>query len=142
MPAPNKSAHHVLSRQARRAFALLTACGLLLGAAQNTPADQRSVGTASAPRKTQTMQQVTLVCDVAYLPSRSTWVRTVQLTHDERALRSVLIDGVPVYTFAVRDTWVLTAQDNERIQLDTKAMAWSSDFRGLASGQGRCERQL
>ena len=46
---------------------------------------------------------MTLVCDVAYLPSRSTWVRTVQLTHDERALRSVLIDGVPVYTFAVRD---------------------------------------
>ena len=50
------------------------------------------------------------------------------------------IDGVPVYTFNVQGTVILTALDNERIQIDTAAQTWTSDFRGLASAQGRCER--
>ena len=28
---------------------------------------------------------------------------------------------------------------NERIRIDVGARTWSSDFRGLAEGQGRCE---
>ena len=30
--------------------------------------------------------------------------------------------------------------DIERIQIDTAAQTWHSDFRGLAQSQGRCER--
>jgi hypothetical protein len=52
----------------------------------------------------------------------------------------VVIDGQPVYSFAVRDTQIFTALDNERIQVDVAAQTWSSDFRGLSTAQGRCER--
>jgi hypothetical protein len=82
---------------------------------------------------------VTLVCEAVYLPARTTWPRTVTIGYDQRRVRSVAIDGVPVYTFAVRDTLILTSQDNERIQIDTAAQSWRSDFRGLAQGAGRCE---
>ena len=84
--------------------------------------------------------QVVLVCEAAYLPARSVWTRTVAIAYDQKRVRSVLIDGVPVYTFAVRGTVILTALDNERIQIDTAAQTWTSDFRGLASANGRCER--
>lgn len=80
----------------------------------------------------------TLVCDVAYLPSRANWVRTVTLVYDQRRVQRVAVDGVAVHSFAVSGTVVLTSQDNERIQIDVAQRRWSSDFRGLASGQGNC----
>ena len=82
----------------------------------------------------------TLVCEAVYLPARTSWARTVVIGYDEQRVRSVQIDGVPVYTFAVRETVILTALDNERIQIDTASQTWTSDFRGLATAQGRCER--
>ena len=82
----------------------------------------------------------TLVCEAVYLPARTAWTRTVTVGYDQRRVRSVHIDGVPVYTFAVRETVILTALDNERIQIDTASQTWTSDFRGLATAQGRCER--
>lgn len=85
-------------------------------------------------------QTVTLQCEAVYQPARSTWTRVVDIDMDERRILAVRIDGVPVYTFAVRDTWILTALDNERIQIDVAAAQWRSDFRGLAQSQGRCER--
>ena len=75
---------------------------------------------------------------MVYLPTRSTWVREVTLNHSQGRLRSVAIDGVPVYSFALAGAVVLTALDNERIQLDLSQPAWRSDFRGLAEGQGLC----
>jgi hypothetical protein len=33
----------------------------------------------------------------------------------------------------------MTAVDNERIQIDLVVRQWQSDFRGQATGQGRCE---
>jgi len=84
--------------------------------------------------------KVVLVCEAVYLPARSVWVRTVGIEYDQRRVLSVEIDGVPVYSFNVRDTLILTALDNERIQIDTATQNWTSDFRGLASSQGRCER--
>lgn len=83
---------------------------------------------------------VHLLCEAVYQPARSTWARTVDITYDDQRVREVTIDGVPVYTFAVRGTRILTSQDNERIQIDTADESWTSDFRGLAQGQGRCER--
>lgn len=82
-----------------------------------------------------------LRCEVVYLPTRSTWVREVKLTHAGKRLREVAIDGVAVYTFALSGPVVLTSLDNERIQLDLSQPAWTSDFRGLAAGQGICALQ-
>lgn len=79
-----------------------------------------------------------LRCDVVYLPAHSTWTREVVLTHAGQRLRTVAIDGVAVYTFALNGPVVLTSLDNERIQLDLSQPAWRSDFRGLAFGQGLC----
>ncbi|MDZ4396850.1 hypothetical protein [Hydrogenophaga sp.] len=89
---------------------------------------------------TQT-SEVTLVCEAVYLPARTTWTRTVGIAYDKKRVRAVQIDGVPVYTFAIQEAVILTAVDNERIQIDTAAQIWSSDFRGQATAQGRCERQ-
>lgn len=84
---------------------------------------------------------VDLLCDAVYLPARSSWARTVRITFDDRRVQAVAIDGLPVYSFNVQGTTVLTALDNERIQLDLDQQTWTSDFRGLATAQGRCERQ-
>lgn len=84
---------------------------------------------------------VELVCEAVYLPARSTWTRSVRIVYDGRRVRSVQVDGVPVYAFNVAGTVLLTAIDNERIQIDVAARTWTSDFRGQATAQGRCERQ-
>jgi len=44
--------------------------------------------------------------------------------------------GLPA---AAQHLGVMTAIDNERIQIDLVAQQWQSDFRGQATGQGRCE---
>jgi hypothetical protein len=82
----------------------------------------------------------TWVCDVAYVPSRANWVRTVEVVFDDKRLQRVSVDGVAVHSFAVDGTVILTSQDNERIRLNVAPGSWESDFRGLATGQGRCER--
>lgn len=91
-------------------------------------------------KKAEAVSEVTLVCEAAYLPARTTWTRTVRIGYDKKRVRAVQIDGVPVYTFTVQETVILTAIDNERIQIDTAAQTWTSDFRGQATAQGRCER--
>jgi hypothetical protein len=82
---------------------------------------------------------VVLSCSVAYLPQRSTWVREVRIDWDKKAIRRLRIDGLEPYGFSLIPNGLMTAIDNERIQIDLKAQAWTSDFRGLAAGQGRCE---
>jgi hypothetical protein len=79
-------------------------------------------------------------CEAFYLPARSTWVRSVEIEHDERRVRALRIDGVVVHSFAVDGTVIRTSLDNERIVLDTASLYWQSDFRGLAQGEGRCAR--
>jgi hypothetical protein len=116
-----------LNRTARGLLASLVAWPLWAAAA----------GPAAVPASVDT---VTLVCEAVYLPARATWTRTVVVNYDQRRIRQVVIDGQAVYTFAIRDTVILTSQDNERIQIDTAAQTWASDFRGLATAQGRCER--
>ncbi len=96
--------------------------------------------TAAAQVASAAPRQVQLVCEAVYLPARSTWTRSVDIRYDDRRIREVAIAGQPVYTFAVRGTVILTSQDNERIQIDTAGGSWTSDFRGVASAQGRCER--
>ena len=83
---------------------------------------------------------VRMLCEAVYLPARTVWVREVTLELSDRALTGVRIDGVPVYTFAVAGTLIMTALDNERIRIDVARQTWQSDFRGEARGQGRCER--
>jgi hypothetical protein len=86
-------------------------------------------------------QRVSLSCEAVYMPGRTTWTRVVNIGYDQLRVRTVQIDGVPVYTFNVRDTVILTSTDNERIQIDTAAQTWTSDFRGAATSQGRCLRR-
>ena len=86
-------------------------------------------------------QQVRYRCEAIYLPARSTWVRSVEIEHDDRRVRALRIDGVAVYSFAVDGAVLRTALDNERITFDTARLSWQSDLRGLASSQGRCERE-
>ena len=88
---------------------------------------------AAAPSK------VVLSCAVAYLPQRSTWVREVRIDWDKKAIRSLHIDGLQPHGFSLIPQGVMTAIDNERIQIDLVTRQWQSDFRGLATGQGRCE---
>src|SRR5690606_12494105 len=71
------------------AAALLAALALSSGAA-------RADGPAPA--------HVVLSCEAVYLPARSTWTREVRFTLDERRIRGVEVDGVPVYSFSVFDT--------------------------------------
>ena len=93
-------------------------------------------GAAAAPDDATVMA---LHCEPVYMPAREAWLRTVELVGRGGQLSEVRIDGQRVYTFSVRGTVVLTSQDNERIQIDMAQRQWTSDFRGLASGQGRCE---
>lgn len=80
-----------------------------------------------------------LSCAVAYMPQRSTWVREVRIEWDQKAIRRLHIDGVEPYGFSLLPHGVMTAVDNERIQIDLSTRQWQSDFRGHATGQGRCE---
>ena len=84
-------------------------------------------------------ETIRLWCAVAYLPARSTWVRQVQIDWDDRTLLALRVDGLTPHSFSVQGDGLLTAIDNERIQLDLRQATWTSDFRGLASGSGRCE---
>ena len=112
-------------------------CALPMGAMALASA---SLAWGQAALAVKEKEQVTVLrCEPVYLPARETWAREVELVGREGQLREVRIDGQAVYTFSVRDTTVLTPQDNERIQIDFGARTWRSDFRGLASGEGRCE---
>ena len=82
---------------------------------------------------------VVLSCAVAYMPQRSTWVREGRIDWDSKAIRRVRIDGLEPHGFSLVPNGVMTAVDNERIQIDLSTRQWQSDFRGHASGQGRCE---
>ena len=113
--------------QRRTGFGLLCAACLCLFAPLATHAKQPSTG------------QAAMLCEAVYMPAQTVWPRTVTIEYDQRRIKAVSIDGVKVYTFDVRDTWILTALDNERIQINTATLAWTSDFRGLASAQGRCD---
>lgn len=121
-------------RSLSAALAVLVA--LLAGTA--SPALQAQTPSNAQGAKPQ-VETTVWVCDVAYTPTRSNWSRQVQLSYDTQRLRTVEIDGVRVYTFSVAETLILTSLDNERIRIDVGARTWSSDFRGLAEGQGRCE---
>ena len=86
--------------------------------------------------------RVGLVCEAVYAPAREIWVRRVEISYDDQRVSAVGIDGVPVHSFSVNGTVILTALDNERIQIDVARLSWQSDFRGLAQSQGRCERAV
>jgi hypothetical protein len=80
-----------------------------------------------------------LYCEPVYMPAREVWAREVELVGRDGRLSEVRIDGLAVYSFAVRDSLVFTSLDNERIQIDIQQRNWLSDFRGVATGQGQCE---
>ena len=88
-----------------------------------------------------TPETVSLTCAVSYMPARSTWVRQVQIEWDDKTVVALRVDGLTPHSFAIEADGLLTAIDNERIQIDLGQALWTSDFRGLATGQGRCETE-
>jgi len=123
------------------AFCLASGAALVAAPAlAQAPTTSPPPAAAAQPRPAPAEQTVRLLCDAVYQPARTNWLRTVDIAFDGRRVRRVLIDGVPVYTFTVYETTILTALDNERIQIDTATQQWTSDFRGQATGAGRCER--
>lgn len=90
---------------------------------------------------TGTTETVRYRCEAVYQPQRSVWARDVELVHDERRLIDVRVDGVSVYSFRVDGAVVYTALDNERIVFDAQTRRWSSDWRGLFTSAGRCEKE-
>ena len=100
-----------------------------------SPAASSAAADASKPNSTL------LRCEPVYMPARSVWVREVEMVAENGHLKQLLIDGQAVYTFSVQGSTVFTSLDNERIQIDFAQRSWRSDFRGLATGEGRCELQ-
>ncbi|MFM8766452.1 MAG: metal-dependent hydrolase [Rubrivivax sp.] len=80
-----------------------------------------------------------MTCNVAYLPQRSSWQRRVTLRWDGENFQGMEIDGLRPHAVSAQGPLLATALDNERILLDLAALEWSSDFRGQATGRGRCE---
>jgi len=78
-------------------------------------------------------------CAVAYLPQRSSWQRRVTLRWEGDVFKSMEIDGLRPHAVSAQGPLLATALDNERIQLDLASLEWTSDFRGQATGRGRCE---
>jgi hypothetical protein len=109
------------------------AAALLATALHLTPAPAR----AQAPAD----ETLSWRCQVVYMPARSTWVRGLALRLEGRRIAEMRIDAQPVHTFAVEGTLLLTSMDNERIAIDVAGGQWTSDFRGAATGRGRCERE-
>jgi inner membrane protein len=82
-----------------------------------------------------------MTCDVAYLPQRSSWQRRVTIRWEGDLFKGLEIDGLRPHAVSAQGPWLVTALDNERIQLDLAALEWTSDFRGQATGRGRCAWQ-
>ena len=124
----------------KSAFVLLVA--LLAGSAHaaGEAVAKPSAGLEAASPFAAASSFVLFTCNAFYLPARSIWQRKVAVELDADGVRSVEIDGVAVYTFNINGTVIMTAVDGERIQIDTEALTWSSDLRGLASGRGGCTR--
>lgn len=117
----------------------LKGCAVVWGVALWAAAPLAGAATPSAPAVRAEATVTRLRCEPVYMPARHTWVREVELVGRGGRLSEVRIDGQAVYTFAVSDSVVMTSQDNERIQIDIAQRTWRSDFRGLATGEGRCE---
>ena len=85
-----------------------------------------------------TVKNKQFICAAFYLPTRNIWNRLIDIRFQGSRVLAVQIDGLPVYAFSLDGHVILTAIDNERIQIDTQAMLWASDFRGMATSQGQC----
>jgi inner membrane protein len=79
-----------------------------------------------------------MTCEVAYLPERSSWPRRVSVFWEGEVFKGLQIDGLRPHAVAAQGSALATAIDNERITLDLATMEWVSDFRGQATGRGRC----
>jgi hypothetical protein len=113
-------------------FAVLTSLSLslALNASAQTP--------ANAAKPAKKLKTLSYSCRVLYEPSRSLWVRELEIDYDSKAFQVLRIDGVRVHGFAVDGASVITHLDNERIYLDLNIPSWKSEFREAAQGQGVC----
>ncbi len=92
--------------------------------------------TANKPAKK--LKTLSYTCRVLYEPSRSLWVRELELDYDSKAFQVLRIDGVRLHGFSVDGAVIVTHLDNERIFIDLSVPSWRSQFREAAVGQGVC----
>lgn len=100
---------------------------------------ETGMGASASPVQAPQPSGREMTCAVVYMPERRTWPRRVSIRWQGERLLGLRIDGQQPYSYSVEGTVLATALDNERILLDLASMEWASDFRGLASGRGRCE---
>jgi hypothetical protein len=62
----------------------------------------------------------------------------VSVFWEGEVFKGLQIDGLRPHAVAAQGSTLATAIDNERILLDLASMEWASDFRGQATGRGRC----
>ncbi len=117
---------------------LLCFAAVQVVAAETKPEPGSSAIAAQQSASTVPNTVTRLTCNAFYLPARNLWQRTVAVEYDGEVVRSVQIDDVPVYTFTVSGSSLLTGVDGERIQFDVAAMTWTSDLRGLVTSTGQC----
>jgi len=103
-------------------------------------AEARDAAFAATSNSSATQHAVYL-CEVSYSPARSHWNRELRVDYDATGILRIEIDRVVPYGFDVAGALLFTSIDNERIVVDLEQRTWSSDFRGLSSGRGRCDRQ-
>ena len=120
------------------AYCLLCFFALQALAAETQPAPGITSAADKLPATTVPNTVTRWTCNAFYLPARNLWQRTVAVAYDGEVVRSVQIDDVPVYTFTVSGSSLLTGVDGERIQFDVAALTWTSDLRGLVTSTGQC----
>jgi hypothetical protein len=130
------------ARVAAWAVVRVAACAVARAATctAGVAATKAAVAAVAATSNSMTQHAVYL-CEVSYSPARSNWVRELRVDFDTAGILRIEIDRVVPYGFDVAGTLLFTSIDNERIVVDLEQRTWSSDFRGLSSGRGRCDRQ-
>jgi hypothetical protein len=110
-------------------------CGLLAGAALVFTED---VSAQTKTKPIQKLKTLSFTCRVVYQPSRTLWIRELEIEYSSKAFQVLRIDGVKTHGFAVDGANITTHLDNERIYLDLNIPSWKSQFREAAQGQGVC----
>jgi hypothetical protein len=97
-----------------------------------------AIAQTPAAKPSGKLKTLSYSCRVLYEPSRSLWVRELEIDYDSKAFQALRVDGVRVHGFATDGVIITTHLDNERIELDMKIPQWKSQFREAAQGQGVC----
>jgi hypothetical protein len=98
----------------------------------------QSAAFAQPAKPKPAVKTLNYTCRVLYEPSRSLWVRELEIDYGKKTFTELRIDGIKAHGFSVTGGTIITHMDNERIMLDLNVPSWRSEFREAAQGQGVC----